>query len=59
MRKFLIHTITNKIIEENDIIVTESLVVKSMQKNRNIAKALVDTSLSEIIRVLKYKRRYG
>ena len=58
MRKHLIHNITNKLTEENDIIVTEDLNVKNMQKNKAIAKALVDTSLYEIIRTLKYKAKW-
>ena len=58
MRKYLIHNITNKLIEENDIIITEDLNIGNMQKNHNIAKALVDTSLYEIIRTLKYKAKW-
>ena len=58
MRKYLIHNITNKLTEENDIIVTENLDVRGMQKNHNIAKALVDNCLYEIIRTLKYKAKW-
>lgn len=36
-RKHLIHNITNKLIKENDIIVTEDLNIKSMYKEHNIA----------------------
>src|SRR5699024_7330198 len=39
-RKFLLHTITNKIILENDIIAVENLDVESMKKNHYIAKSL-------------------
>ena len=45
-RKHMIHDITNKLINENDIIVTENLDVKGMQN---------ENPISEIIRVLKYK----
>ena len=55
MRKHLIHDITNKLIKENDIIVTENLDVKSMEQNHYIAKGLNENPISEIIRVLKYK----
>ena len=54
-RKHMIHDITNKLINENDIIVTENLDVKSMQKNHYVAKGLNENPISEIIRVLKYK----
>ncbi len=54
-RKHMIHDITNKLIKENDIIVTENLDVKNMQKNHYVAKGLNENPISEIIRVLKYK----
>ena len=54
-RKFLFHTITNKLIKENDIIAIENLDVKSMEQNHYIAKCLNENPISEIIRVLKYK----
>ena len=58
-RKHMIHNITNKLIKENDIIVTENLDVKSMQKNHYIAKGLNENPISEIIRVLKYKAAWN
>ncbi len=54
-RKHMIHDIANKLIKENDIIVTENLDVKGMQKNHYIAKGLNKNPISEIMRVLKYK----
>ena len=54
-RKFLLHTITNKLIKENDIIAVESLDVKGLQQNHYIAKSLTKNPISEIIRVLNYK----
>ena len=58
-RKHMIHDITNKLINENDIIVTENLDVKSMQKNHYVAKGLNEKPISEIIRVLKYKANWN
>ena len=58
-RKHMIHDITNKLINENDIIVTENLDVKSMQKDHYIAKGLNENQISEIIRVLKYKANWN
>lgn len=57
-RKYIIHHITKKLVEENDIIVTESLKIKNMIKNHNLAKSLSDASLSEIIRQLEYKTKW-
>lgn len=57
-RKFNIHYITKTIIEENSIIVTETLKIKNMLKNHNLAKSISDASLSEIIRQLTYKSKW-
>ena len=54
-RKYLLHDITNKLVNNNDIIVTEDLDIKSMKENHYIAKRLTNIPLSEIIRILKYK----
>ena len=57
MRKFYNHLITNKLIKENDIIITETLKIKEMimdQKNK-LAKYISNSNLSEILRQLKYK----
>ena len=51
-RKYYIHKITKEIVQENDIIVTETLKIKNMIKNHKISKTLTDASLSEIIRQL-------
>ncbi len=58
-RKHMIHDITNKLIKENDIIVTENLDVKGMQKNHYVAKGLNENPISEIMRVLKYKANFN
>ena len=58
-RKHMIHDITNKLIKENDIIVTENLDVKSMQKNHYVAKGLNENPIYEIIRMLKYKANWN
>ncbi|MBR3229301.1 MAG: transposase, partial [Bacilli bacterium] len=54
-RKYLLHDITNKLVNNNDIIVTEDLDIKSMKENHYIAKRLTNIPLSEILRMLKYK----
>ena len=58
-RKFLLHTITNKLIKENDIIAVENLDVESMKKNHYIAKCLTENPIAEIIRVLNYKATWN
>ena len=60
MRKFYNHLITNKLIQENDIIVLENLKVKDMIMNgkNNLAKYLTNANFSEIIRQLTYKAKW-
>ena len=57
-RKYTIHKITKEIIDNNDIIVTETLKIKNMIKNHQIAKSLQDATLSEIMRQLIYKAKW-
>ncbi len=57
-RKYLTHTITKKLTETNDIIVTETLKIKNMIKNHKLAKAITDVTLGEIIRQLEYKTKW-
>ena len=57
-RTYRIHEITKEITDNNDIIVTETLKVNNMLKNHNLAKSLMDASLSEIIRQLTYKAKW-
>ena len=58
IRKHLIHTITNKIVKDNDIIVMEDLDIKNMYQNHSIAKSLTNIPLAEIKRVLEYKCKW-
>ena len=57
-RSYIIHYITKKLTDENDIIVTENLKLKNMIKNHHLAKSLSDASLSEIVRQLEYKSKW-
>ncbi|MBR3229434.1 MAG: transposase, partial [Bacilli bacterium] len=54
-RKYLLHDITNKLVKNNDIIITEDLDIKSMKENHYIARRLTNIPLREIINMLKYK----
>lgn len=50
--------LTTKLISENQAIAVESLNVKSMQKNRNLAKSIADSSWGDFFRKLKYKAEW-
>ena len=55
----MMHEITNKIMSEGDLIITEDLDVKKMYQEKNIAKLLPNNPLGEIIRMLEYKCRWN
>jgi putative transposase len=56
-RKFNIITIVNKLVKENDIIVSETLKVKNMSQNHYLAKSILDASFSKICEMLKWKTK--
>ena len=56
-RKHNIIKIVNKLVEENDIIISEKLNVINMLKNHNLAKYLTDTSFNKLCEMLKWKTK--
>jgi len=57
-RKYLLHRISNKIVKENDVIVTEKLQIQEMVQNKNLSKQIYDASWHELIRQLEYKSKW-
>ena len=57
-RKDYTHKLTTQLINENQVIVAESLRVKNMMRNRNLAKTIADASWGEICRQLAYKAEW-
>jgi len=56
-RKNYMIGIANKIVRENDIIVTEKLDVKRMSQNHKLAKYILDASFTYLISLLKWKAK--
>lgn len=54
-RKHNIISVVNKIVKENDIIVSEKLKVQEMSKNHKLAKNILDASFNKICELLKWK----
>lgn len=59
VRQDAIHKATTEIIRRASVIGIESLNVSGMVKNRRLAKAVSDASMSEFLRQLKYKAEWN
>lgn len=58
-RKDYLHKISNEIISENQVIVSENLQIKNMVKNHHLAKCISDVSWNELTRQLAYKAKWN
>ncbi len=54
-RQDFLNKLTIQLIRENQVVITESLAVKNMIKNRKLSKAIADCGWGELIRQLDYK----
>ncbi len=54
-RKDFLHKVSTQLIRENQTIALETLAVKNMVKNHNLAQAISDISWSTFVSMLEYK----
>lgn len=53
-----LHKLSHKIVSENQVIVSETLNVKGMMQDSNLAKYIADASWFEFMRQLEYKSKW-
>ena len=58
-RMDFLHKLSQKIINENQVICLENLAIKNMIKNHKLAQSISDVSWSKLIEMLKYKSEWN
>lgn len=58
-RNDMLHKLSTKLVNENQIICVEDLNVKGMLCNHNLAKSISDTAWSEFFRQIEYKSAWA
>ncbi|MEU6146123.1 RNA-guided endonuclease TnpB family protein [Streptomyces sp. NPDC047081] len=57
-RRDFLHKLSTRLVRENQTIVIEDLVVRSMLKNRTLSRAISDASWAELRSMLEYKAEW-
>ena len=54
-RKDFLHKLTTRLVRENQVVVIEDLTVRTMVKNRTLARAISDAAWTQLRSMLEYK----
>jgi putative transposase len=58
-RNDVLHKLSRKIVDENQVIALESLNVKGMQQNRSLSRSIADTGWSTLVQYIEYKAEWA
>ena len=57
-KQYYLHSVSNSLIDENQVICMEDLNVKGMVKNHNLAESICEMNFGEFSRMLEYKAQW-
>ena len=58
-RANFLHHVSRRLVDENQVIVTETLNVRGMLRNRHLARAIADAGWGELVRQIGYKAEWA
>lgn len=57
-KEYYLHSVANKLLNENQVIVMEDLYIKGMLKNKKLSSSIQELSLFQFKEILKYKSKW-